>query len=185
MKGLRSKERSAWRNLCFLYFADCDLGSWQVKKRGFDKFIADVGRCPGFNYYVTRKDELKPHGPGNTYWQAMPSTVKSPRHLGRPTLYDGDIGSSNKEHSNTKKEYAVWSSIKHKAKVRGESFHEEWLTPPEGFVSFLNDVGRKPPRLVFSKIDLDKPYEPENVEWVTKKESLNRYWAWREKGDVV
>jgi len=168
-KELRQKERSAWHNTCYRYpdiFYAC---GWKENETGFDKFIAAVGKCPGFNYYISKKDSSKPYGPENICWHPMAPYVTSFRRPGRPHVY-------NFLRTDVKKEYTLWAAIKHKAKKAGEIFPLGWTTPPEGFISFLEYVTQLPPGAVFSKIDSEKPYMPGNVEWISKAEAFKRGW---------
>jgi hypothetical protein len=73
----------------------------------------------------------------------------------------------NATHRDTgSKEYQAWICMKRKNK----NICKRWL---HSYENFLADVGRKPEpppgqRLLLSRLDLSKPYEPGNVDWITQ-----------------
>lgn len=96
----------------------------------------------------------------------------------------GDAGSVNKK---AKPEYVAWSRMKcqvNKAKKGGEvqgvgyvvdGFFllelvcNRWTEKDKGYINFLEDMGRKPPRSQLRKHDKSKRYDKENCYWWVAK----------------
>jgi len=64
-------------------------------------------------------------------------------------------------------EYVVWVRLRKRA-PRSEMC-EKWINKKTGYLSFLEDMGRRPDRCFFERIDQSKPYNKGNCHWKPMK----------------
>lgn len=66
----------------------------------------------------------------------------------------------------TKSHYFAWYG------ARGITVCDRWLGP-DGFTTFLADMGEPPAGMTLDRIDNEKGYGPDNCKWSTRKEQAN------------
>ena len=53
---------------------------------------------------------------------------------------------------------------------RGITVCARWADPQSGYLSFVADVGQRPPGKTLDRIEVNGNYEPGNVRWATQSE---------------
>lgn len=128
----------------------CD-GKGKLKSGG-ERYLS-LGFCQ--KHY----QRFKAHGDANIVYKVWGSNM--PQHPLYDTFWNMKRRCLDKKHD----KYLMYGG-------RGITVCDRWLKP-DGFLSFIADMGERPNGMTLDRIDNNKGYSKENCKWSTKHEQMN------------